>query len=138
MTILKPECVAIHSKKQFSVSEKRSKVDFKNPNLYEIREITVDKCVVTEGIRCDYLIIADDPDVSALVELKGSDVEHAIEQLKSTHILLLEHCKKSKYWIVSSTRNPLSSTEIQFFKVKIKRLFKVDLIIGNSPVQHKF
>jgi len=97
MTVIAAECVVRHTKKLFNVQEQKSKVIFHNPNQHEVQEITVDGCVVTEGERCDYLLLVDDADVSVFVELKGSDVKHALEQLEETHKQLRDHCKTNNF-----------------------------------------
>ena len=121
MTDLKPECFTRHTKKKFVVKEQKSEVIFQNPAQHEIQEIRVDDCILTEGIRCDYLVTVDLADASVFVELKGADVKHAVEQLTRSHRELAEHCKRNKFWIVSTTRCPLTSTEIQNLAVRIRR-----------------
>ena len=138
MTVLKPECITKHTKRTFVIEEHRSQVRFLNPNKHEVQEIKVDDCVLTEGQRCDYLVIVDQADVSVLVELKGSDVKHAIDQLTRSHKVLVEHCKTNKFWIISSYRCPLASTEIQSLTIRIRRDWGVKLKIKNSPVEHTF
>lgn len=62
----------------------------KNPNgQYKIYKYKIDGDIVSSSdseLRCDYIVEVD-RDVKKdafLIELKGSDVEHAIEQIKST------------------------------------------------------
>jgi hypothetical protein len=58
----------------------RSKFRLDNPKKASIRVIQVDDCAIKEGIRCDYLLIL--PDGQELyIELKGSDVTHALKQI---------------------------------------------------------
>ncbi len=138
MTVIEAECIVRHNKKLFNVQEQRSKVIFHNPNQYDVQEITVDGCVITEGLRCDHLILVDEAEVTVFVELKGSDVKHAVEQLEASHKALREHCKTNIFWIISSTRCPLASTEIQILTLRVRRSFKAELKIKNSPVEHTF
>lgn len=58
-------------------------------------------------IRCDYLVMNDAKMVAYLIELKGSDIEHAIDQLQTTAGLLHSHlCNYDiKYRIVCSRAN---------------------------------
>lgn len=49
----------------------------------------VDGDIITEGYKCDFLILADRKDnkrswLGVFVELKGTDVEHALQQLEAT------------------------------------------------------
>ena len=57
-----------------------------NPTEREVEKIEVDGCVITEGIRCDWLVRLNDATSKEeiYVELKGSDVYHAVEQLQAS------------------------------------------------------
>jgi hypothetical protein len=72
------------------VSENKRTFRIKNNSLFLINAVTVDPCYISEGLRCDYLfeIINIEPDEVInkvlYVELKGSDVEHAVDQLEAT------------------------------------------------------
>lgn len=58
------------------------------------RAINSDRCFVTRyqidgaaiqtGLSCDYLLINKDKSAAYLVELKGTDIEHAVDQLETT------------------------------------------------------
>lgn len=131
----KNQCETIHSNPLFTKSENRSSVKFSNPSRYDIAEYAVDGCCITEGERCDYMINVEATQTSILVELKGCDVKKAISQLNSTSLSLAACIKRNKIWIVSSTRCPLTSTEIQSEKLKALRK-GYTLIIKNSPVSY--
>lgn len=60
----------------------------------EHRALNKDACHVTQykidgdiicdaSIRCDYLVMNDDRHVAYLIELKGSDIDHALDQLEA-------------------------------------------------------
>lgn len=71
---------------QFVCGEKRSKYAlFLNPKMEGWR-YQVDGYIITDGDKCDALILVKDGDDFAeiFVELKGSDVSHAITQLEET------------------------------------------------------
>lgn len=58
-----------------------------NPNQNWIRQFQVDGQIFTHGtqpLRCDWLILNDDTQKAFYIELKGSDIAHAIEQIEST------------------------------------------------------
>ena len=44
----------------------------------------IDGYVLTEGIRCDFLLINEDTSIAYLIELKGSDLVKAARQLENT------------------------------------------------------
>ena len=49
-----------------------------------VYQYIIDGEVITQGPRCDYLVINEDLKTAYLIELKGSDLEKAAEQLKKT------------------------------------------------------
>lgn len=55
-----------------------------NSEMAYVTHYRIDGIVIREGIRCDFLLINEDRKVAYLIELKGSDLERAAEQLKAT------------------------------------------------------
>jgi hypothetical protein len=73
-------------REEFVCSEKRSRYSLSlNPRMEGWR-YQVDGYIITEGDKCDALILVKDGDdfAEVFVELKGSDVKHAITQLEET------------------------------------------------------
>ena len=62
--------------------QNRRRVCFYNPNRQICKCVQVDGCAITEGIRCDNMLTSHDERCEYFVELKGTDVKHAIEQLR--------------------------------------------------------
>jgi hypothetical protein len=114
--------------------EKRSRVEFENATRLEVEQIQVDGCAITDGRRCDWLINVEATNRSVFVELKGSDVNHAVEQLTRAHDVLREVRLPNVTWIVSSQRCPLASTEVQQLTIKLRKRKGVSFILRNSPV----
>lgn len=58
----------------------------KNMSQCMVRQFKIDGGVFTDGTtpRCDYLLLNDDRHTSYYIELKGSDLPKAIEQLEHT------------------------------------------------------
>lgn len=102
-----------------------------NPKKKDTCRIRIDGSLIRENVmKCDYGLWVDDGKM-ILIELKGSDVVHALEQLSNTHRILLENYKgwQFRYWyrIVSakvSKPNLISRTKtmrkLQGIDVKIK------------------
>lgn len=134
MSIPPAECVERHSKRRFVVEENRSKVVFENASQQAVEQIQVDGCAIADGPRCDWLINADGIRHSVFVELKGSNVPHAVEQLTRAHDELSEIRKQNVTWIISTRRCPLASTEVQSLIIKLRKHKGVTLILRNSPV----
>lgn len=70
-----------HSK--VKVEENKRKAVFRNPDNLHYDVTTVDGCLVTEGMRSDF-IVSEVGNISILIELKGKDVAHACDQLLAT------------------------------------------------------
>lgn len=114
--------------------EKKSKVTFLNPNGFLQRKIKIDNCVITEGIRCDYLLITDKR-LYYFVELKGSDVDHAVEQIAQT--LARVDTKKAEciLGVVVTYRNQLSGTQIQnHMKKMLRQKCRLRIISSNREL----
>lgn len=131
-----PECIERHAKRQFVLREKRSEVRFVNDGQHEVEVITVDGCAIIDDIRCDYLVNVAATDVSVFVELKGSDIRHAIAQLTRSHQALTAVLLPQVFWIVCSRRCPLASTEIDKHRRQVRAQMGATLIVRNSPASH--
>lgn len=129
-------CTTAHKKPKFTLAEKGSRVEFANPNTHPVDEITVDDCVIKAGLRCDYLVNVETTATSVLVELKGSDVAHALEQLEASHTQLEAQLHAKRVWIVSAQRCPLASSEIQNHQLRLRKKRAIHLIVKNSPVSY--
>lgn len=128
-----PECEEYKSDARIVLQENRSKITFLNPNQDQILLITVDNCAINdnETLRCDYAIIPCD-EVEIYVELKGSDVSHAVKQIESTISLLSDSPKKiKKLCFVVSTRVPRQTTSVQQLQSQFKKKFNASLRIKN-------
>lgn len=66
-----------------AVEENNRKAVFANPQRTAIHVVQVDGGMVTQGERADY-VVAKPSMIDVIVELKGSDVSKAIEQLRAT------------------------------------------------------
>jgi hypothetical protein len=79
-----------------------------------------------DGIRCDWLVRLNDATSKEeiYVELKGSDVRHAVEQLRATIVKLsADRAKFPKRCFVVFTRNPLTGTDVQQLKLQFRKTF---------------
>lgn len=50
-----------------------------------IRKFKIDDDIIVEGNKCDFMILNDDLNNAYLIELKGNDINHAIDQLEETY-----------------------------------------------------
>ena len=83
MAIFKQACTWEVTDKLLVVKENKCKCVFSNPNQHLLTKIKIDGCQITDGIRCDYLIL-DHCHNEYFVELKGKDLPHAVEQLEAS------------------------------------------------------
>lgn len=126
MNFGKCEQLVKHSK--IVLRENRSTMVFNNPGRKKVRKILIDDCVITNGSRCDFLLITDDS-TEHFVELKGSDVEHALVQLVSTiKQTSTDPYNSMKLSFIVCTRHPALTPKIQKIKLTLKRKFNCLLI----------
>lgn len=136
-------CETIRSDTNIVISDpgsgnNRSKFRLQNPQRYSIKVVQVDGCAIQEGVRCDYLFIL--PNGQELyVELKGSNVKHAVEQIARSIDLLACNCQSTvKLCFIATTRCPIASTEIQILKKKFKQKYNAKLTIKNGEITHSY
>ena len=119
------ECSELSSNKIISVSENKRKFIIQNHSNYKINKVTVDGCLIKDSKKCDYLFeILPKEDVKKVfyVELKGSHIKEAIEQLETT----VKFCQKihnnlDKYSFIVASKVPKSRTDTQNIKTEFKR-----------------
>lgn len=128
-----PECEEYKSDAKLVLQENKSKITFLNPNQDQVLIIRVDGCVIKDNeiLRCDYAIVPCD-EIEIYVELKGSDISHAVKQIESTIKLLSDNPQKiKKLCFVVSTRVPKQSTSVQQLQSQFKRKFNASFRIKN-------
>ena len=94
-----------------------------NVNLNRVTHYRIDGFVITEGNRCDYLLINEDSKVAYLIELKGSDLQKAAIQLESTEKTLQRelHQYELKYRIVASRAKTHAIESVTFRRFKARK-----------------
>ncbi len=121
-------CITRTTDSVIKFQEKKSVIRFKNSNHMPYKCVQVDGCALREGEKCDNMLCSDDEREERYVELKGSDVTHAIEQLRITISKLGEHDDNRHSYVVCTKVSPHFTTSIQKAKVEFKRRFKSQLI----------
>jgi hypothetical protein len=99
-----------------------------NPQRKAVRCVTVDGCMNIDGPRCDHLVI-DPTNVEHFVELKGTDVRHAVCQLESSIRQLAVNLGDKRHAYVISTRSPLMSPKIQQLQLRFRKALNSTLTI---------
>ena len=109
--------------------QNRRRVCFYNPNRQICKCVQVDGYAITEGIRCDNMLTSHDERCEYFVELKGTDVKHAIEQLRVSIQTLGEFTDDRSAYVVSTNVAPALTTTIQRAKRDFRTKLQSELII---------
>jgi len=130
------DCNEYSNNKIIIAEENRRKFILRNNSNLYINKVKVDNCYITSGQKCDYLfeIIRDDNiEIVFYIELKGSDINHAIEQIEST----LKYCNKihtksKKECYIVLSKFPSAGTSTQILKKKFKKKNNIQLYINSK------
>lgn len=81
-----PSCTTCARNPIINAQENKSKYSLLNPQRREICKIQLDACVFKDAKRqrCDYLFLSCETSTAFFVELKGSDLLHAIDQIEKS------------------------------------------------------
>ena len=125
-----PECRSDESHSQITVSEKGKTFSLLNSRRVKISRVRVDGCALRGQRACDWMLVPADGQEELYVELKGSDVEYAAEQIRASIVALSSNRRLlPKRCFVISSRCPLVSSEVQVLAIKFKREFNALLVI---------
>lgn len=128
-------CCEVSKSRIVSCTENKKRFSISNPNSKSIRKCIVDgQWIKGSRVRCDFLFTIDE-ETLYLVELKGTDHVHALEQLVST----AEHLKTNTFKgdvksVIVGSPCPKASTNYQKAMKKLMPRFKK---IGLSMPQKK-
>lgn len=113
-------CIRQTTDSQIRFEENKRKIIFLNPQRLPYERVDVDGCTINDGIRCDKLLLSADEREERYVELKGTDVMHAIDQLEETIKRLGEYTDNRHAYVVSTNVAPAINTKrqakIKYFK----------------------
>lgn len=132
-------CIQNTTDSRIKFEEKQSKIIFRNLQRKECLKIQIDGCAITNGIRCDKLLKEGNKNQQGpeyYVELKGGDIEHALEQIIRTIQIIHNDASPIMAFIICSNVRPTASTHIQKQLVKLKKQFNATLIIKERQYEH--
>ena len=113
-------CIRQTTDSQIVFKENNRKIIFLNPQNLPYERVDVDGCTINYGVRCDKLLLSADEHEERYVELKGTDVMHAIDQLEETIKRLGEYTDNRHAYVVSTNVAPAINTKrqakIKYFK----------------------
>lgn len=124
-----------------SVAEKATKATFRNPDKKKITKTQVDGCLVKGSVACDWFIVRDDCD-GVVLELKGSDVAHALDQIEATFDFLRQNDRltiRSAGLVVcvKCSQHPAFNSKVQRAKERLRKKYSAPLhiIVGNKELE---
>ena len=129
-------CNQFSQNRNIPVSENGRTFRVINDTQKYINKVEVDGCYITNGAKCDWLFEVVEKDLVSnvfYVELKGSDISHAIVQLETT----ISHCEKfhsstqRQAYIVAS-KVPKSGTSSQVYKKNFTSKNNIQLFIDTN------
>ncbi len=138
MIDIEGRCVQETTDSNIKFEENGKKIVFRNPQRKSCLKIQVDGCVITQGVRCDNLLKIggiSDTGSEFYIELKGTDIVHAAEQLSKTISSLHNDESEVSAYIICSNVKPAVRTSIQIQKVKFKNALNAKLIVKESGYQ---
>jgi hypothetical protein len=129
-------CTENVSVSKVKIEEKGKKAVFLNPQRSQYLRIKLDGCVVQQSVACDWLVRCEHG--GALVELKGTDVDHAIEQIEASFKLVraADDCPPKLGGLVvcaGRPKHPSFDTKLQRAKQRFAKHFgaPIHVVVGN-------
>jgi len=128
------KCSEKSKNKIIAVSENTRKFEIRNDKSRLVYTVEVDGCLINDGKRCDYLFEIDK--LVIYVELKGSDIQKAYNQLIATiGYCKHRHDKSVKECYIVASRVPRAGTDIQTLKKKMSSTHKVQLFVKTQKAE---
>lgn len=131
------DCVKVTKVTKVKVGEKGKQAVFLNPDKQEFSVARIDGCTIVNKTACDYLVSRENL-AGVLVELKGTDLPHALKQIELT----LDYLRKTKIGFQrmaalivcrAPSRHPSFTTKIQRIKDRLMTRYRMPLhiVTGN-------
>lgn len=129
---MKHQCITT-TNNDVLLKEAGKKVLVKNSDKLSIKKITYDGCEVKNLKGVDY-ICRIDPDTDILIELKGADIYHAIQQINNTlHTLTKKNdLLSNRIGVLKCRQVPKAGRHILKSREKLLRSFKCKVEISSS------
>lgn len=130
-------CVQPTTDPKIKFEENKRKIIFLNPDRQEYKRVQVDGCAINDNVtlRCDKLLVSGDEHEERFVELKGTDVMHAIEQLESTIVRLGEYDDNRHSYVISTNVAPAYNTKIQQKALYFKKMYHSELVVKEKQLE---
>lgn len=131
------KCTESTNGKTIAVEESGRKFVIKNPKAMTVKKVKVDGCLIDDNReRCDYLFELGSVAANCAVylELKGADIEKAIDQLTKTvgYLKNIHKCKKICHIVAS--RVPKAGPKVQTLRLEMAKKHGILLYVGTRQV----
>lgn len=135
----KNTCVKVTSVSKIKVEENKRCVIINNPNNEKFTVTEIDGCLILNSIACDWLI-SNKSIGDVLIELKGCDVDHAVEQIMSTaeYIDSNKISAGKKAGLIICSKYPRIDTKVQRYKAAFAKKYRAPLHIVNNGGEFDF
>ncbi|MBT9373118.1 hypothetical protein [Rhizobium sp. CSW-27] len=119
------KCTISVNHSNVKVEENKRKAVFKNSSCSLYRVSKIDDCIITDGVRADYLVSKDGV-ASVVVELKGKNVQHACDQIfaSALHEDVKPLLEKRLGFLIVCSKFPRFDTYVLKAKVRAAKEFK--------------
>lgn len=130
-------CIQPTKDSKIKFEENKRKIIFLNPDRKDYKRVQVDGCAIDDKVtlRCDKLLVSADEHEERYVELKGTDVMHAIDQLESTIVRLGEFDDNRHAYVISTNVAPAYTTKIQQKVLQFKRKYNSELVVKEKQLE---
>lgn len=91
MTLIHSKCIEFNEKRKICIAEENGKkYQLNNASNFTVKKVKVDKCLEVSrgGKRCDYLMYTRELKKVFFIELKGGNLNKAVNQIYSTILYL--------------------------------------------------
>jgi hypothetical protein len=113
-----------------------------NPDKAQIRRIGMDGCFAPAGMKAADFVVSKPKVIDVIVELKGKNVDHAIEQIESTRTFWSKHADHEPdqsigAWIVCS-EYPRASLKVGRYRESFRARGSILLISTHNGDERAF
>jgi len=135
------DCCKETADKTVTVEENSKRATFLNSAGQNFLVCQIDGCEIRQKIACDFFIQRDQQD-GVLIELKGRDISHAIDQIEATfrYLAQLGRLKGRKAALIVAGKpstHPLFTSKLQRAKERLKKQHSAPLHVVRDKYEDK-
>lgn len=127
------DCTSIHTDQAIRLPDCGKVLVLKNPARRKVSRIRFDGCVLKNATAADY-VIGIELGLDLIVELKGKNVEHAIDQIENsaTHLKHVKSNISPKLGVIYCKQVPAGSSSINKKRESLFKKHGIRLKISSS------